>query len=410
MKTNLKTNYLPFVLLLIIGLTVFALAAKPALAEGKTLFPVTGAVGGGHTLDTKPIQAAIDRCAAAGGGTVVIPKGEFLSGALFLKPRVNIELTEGAVLAASTNIADFPTLPRVRFEGHFQEHAASLLNADHCDDFHLTGPGTLNGNGAAYWRSHLENGRPRLCEIINSRDVTVNGVKFLNSPSWNLHFYNCQNCLIENCRFKARGPSTDGTDIDSSQNVTVKGCYYAVNDDCVCLKGNRYDGLDQTPKSPPVENVHVLDCTFVHGMGALVLGTEATVIRNVDFKDSTVRGKMPMLRIKLRPDTAGQDYANIFVHDIKLDGTGKILSLEPWHGTKVAPGKAARGKVSNVTVENITGTFGSFGKFSGALTDVRNVTLRNIDVQVTGDTHLITGHIANLKMENVKVDATRAAK
>ena len=291
--------------------------------------------------------------------------------------------------------------------GHFLEHATSLLNVDGCDHFHLTGPGMLNGNGEAYWKSSYPIGRPRLAEIINSKDVVVSGVRFFNSPQWNLHFYNCQDGTVENCRFeispKAKGPSTDGTDIDSSENITIKGCYFSVNDDCVCLKGNRYDGLDQEPKSPPVKNIHVTDCTFVRGMGALTLGTEATVIRDVEFKNSTVSGNMPMLRIKLRPDTAGQDYANVRVHDIKLDGSGKILSLEPTHGTKVPADKATHGKISNVTVENITGSFGAFGKFSGAITDVRDVTLRNINVKVSGDANLISDKVVNLKTENVNV-------
>ncbi|HWC61520.1 MAG TPA: glycosyl hydrolase family 28 protein, partial [Verrucomicrobiae bacterium] len=153
----------------------------------------------------------------------------------------------------------------------------------------------------------------------------------------------------------------------------------------------------------------ITDCTFVRGMGALSLGTEATVIRDVEFKNSTVRGNIPMLRIKLRPDTAGQDYANVHVHDIKLDGRGRILSLEPTHGTKVAPEKAAKGKISNITVENITGNFGSFGRFSGAITDVRDVTLRNIDVKVSGDANLDTNSVVNLKIEKVNVTAVPQA-
>ncbi len=389
---------------------IFLAAAAASMAANSTGVSIAnfGAVGDGQTVNTKSIQAAIDHC-ADGGGTVVIPKGEFVSGALFLKAGVNIELAEGAILKASTNIVDFPTQPNVRFEGHFQEHAASLLNIDHCDHFRLTGPGMLDGNGAAYWSAPLPKGRPRLSEICNSKDVIVSGVRFTNSPSWNLHLYNCQDSMVENCRFeispKGKGPSTDGTDIDSSQNITVKGCYYSVNDDCICLKGNRYDGLDQTPKSPPVENIHITDCTFVRGMGALSLGTEATMIRDVEFKNSTVQGNIPMLRVKFRPDTAGQDYANVHVHDIRLDGRGRILSLEPTHGTKVAPEKAAKGKISNITVENITGNFGSFGKFSGAITDVHDITLRNIEVTVSGDANLDTTNIVNLKIENVKVTA-----
>lgn len=389
--------------LLIVLLTGVALAVSASPGR----FVITNAVGDGQTVNTAAIQSVIDACSQAGGGTVVIPKGELVSGALFLKPGANLELAEGAVLKASTNIADFPTLPNVRFEGRFSEHATSLLNVDGHDHFRLTGPGTLDGQGEAYWNAKLPLGRPRLAEIINSKDVLVSGVKFTNSPSWNLHLYNCKDSVVENCRFeigpKAKGPSTDGVDIDSSQNVTVKGCFFNVNDDCVCLKGNRYDGLDQLPGSLPVEKVLVTDCTFVRGMGALTLGTEATVIRNVEFKDSTVSGRMPMFRIKYRPDTAGQDYANVHVHDIKLDGTGKILSLEPTHGTKVPSDKASRGKISNVTIENISGSFGAFGKFSGAITDIRDITLRNIHVHVSGDPNLIAEKIFNLKLENVNV-------
>jgi len=386
--------------LVIFASGIYARASTASIAD-------FGAIGDGKTLNTKSIQAAIDHCSQSGGGTLAVPKGDFRSGALFLKPGVNIQLAEGAILKASTNIADFPTQPNVRFEGHFQEHATSLLNVDHCDHFRLTGPGMLDGQGAAYWSSNLPKGRPRLAEICNSKDVIISGVHFTNSPSWNLHLYNCRDSVVENCRFeispKGKGPSTDGTDIDSSQNITVKGCYYSVNDDCVCLKGNRYDGLDQTPKSPPVENIHISDCTFVRGMGALTLGTEATVIRNVEFKNSTVEGNIPMLRIKYRPDTAGQDYSNVRVHDIKLNGRGRILSLEPTHGTKVAPDKASKGKLSNITVENITGSFGSFGRFSGAITDVRDITLRNINVKVSGDANLDTNGVMNLKLENVNV-------
>jgi polygalacturonase len=403
--TNIHPGFKAVSFKFIIAIIVSLMALTARAAE----VSVTdyGAVADGKTMDTRPIQAAIDHCAAADGGTVVIPKGEFISGALFLKPGVNVELSEGAILKGSSDIAEFPAAKKVRFEGHFQEHATSLLNVDRCDHFHLTGPGMLDGNGPAYWKAALATGRPRLCEICNSRDVVISGVRFTNSPSWNLHLYNCKDSVVVNCRFeiakKAKGPSTDGTDIDSSENIAVKGCYYSVNDDCICLKGNRYDGLDQEPKSPPVKNIHITDCTFARGMGALSLGTEATIIRDVEFKDSTVQGNMPMLRVKLRPDTAGQDYANVHVHDIKLDGSGRILSLEPSHGTKVAPDQAAKGKVSDFTVENITGNFGSFGTFAGTLTDVRDITLRNINVKVLGQPDLDTDSVINLKIENANV-------
>src|SRR5947209_3554483 len=88
------------------------------------------AAGNGKTLNTVAIQRAIDGCAASGGGTVVVPKGEFVTGSLFLRAGVNLELQEGSVLKASTSIEDFPILSGNRFEGHFQDWRAAIVNAE----------------------------------------------------------------------------------------------------------------------------------------------------------------------------------------------------------------------------------------------------------------------------------------
>jgi polygalacturonase len=374
-------------------------------------FPITSqsARGDGATMNTKAIQATIDQCAAAGGGTVVIPKGEFLTGALFLKPGVNLELSEGAVLKGSKAITDFPVLKNERFEGHFQDHVASLLNVVKCDHFHLSGPGVIDGNGEAYWSLKSPDGRPRLCMVRDSAHVVVSGVRFMSSPSWNLHLYHCQDSVVENCRFEipdsGKGPSTDGTDIDSCENTVVQGCYYSVNDDCICLKGNRYDGLNQEPTSPPVKNVHVLNCTFVRGMGALTLGTEATLIQDVEMEHCTVRGNMPMFRVKFRPDTPGQDYRNIHVHDISLDGRGTVLSFEPFHGTKVAVPTRPISQITQIVVENITGHYGSFGKITGGTTaQVTAITLRNLNVTVSKDASMNADGVIGLTLEGVVIN------
>src|SRR5262245_4215091 len=113
----------------------FLFAPIASAASPRHLVTEKGAVADGTTLNTKALQAAIDECAASGGGTLVFPKGEFLSGALFLKPGVNIELAEGAVLKGSKDFADFPVQEHVRFEGHFQTRVTSLLNLDNCSHF-----------------------------------------------------------------------------------------------------------------------------------------------------------------------------------------------------------------------------------------------------------------------------------
>ncbi len=109
-----------------------------------------GAVGDGVTLNTVAIQKAIDTLAANRGGTLVIPKGEFLSGAIFLKPGVNLHLDKGAVLKGSTNIEDYPEL-MTRIEGHFQVWVPALVNASNVDHLRITGKGTISGGGKPFW-------------------------------------------------------------------------------------------------------------------------------------------------------------------------------------------------------------------------------------------------------------------
>src|ERR1044071_2040617 len=109
-----------------------------------------GAVGDGKTLNTASIQSAVDQLASKGGGTLVIHKGVFLSGAIFLKPGVNLHLEEGAVLKGSTDRKDYPKM-RTRIEGHFEEWLPALVNADRVDHLRITGSGTLDGNGAPFW-------------------------------------------------------------------------------------------------------------------------------------------------------------------------------------------------------------------------------------------------------------------
>ena len=294
-------------------------------------------------------------------------------------------------------------------KGIFEQWRVALLNAENADHLRITGPGTLDGSGPSFWKAKTTNGRPRICFVRDSSDVTISGVHFKDSASWNLHFYDCKDVTVENSTFEipdnSKGPSTDGTDVDSCQNVTIRGCVYSVDDDCVCLKGNRYDGLGQRPVSPPVEHVRVTDCTFKRGMGAVSLGTEATQVHDVEMDHCTVTGRMPMLRVKMRPDTPGQDYENVRVHDIKLEGKGVILSFELTHGTKVPP-QPPKSIIRDVTVADISGTFGSFGKIAANdNTQIGDISLKNFNVQVS-NAQLNSDGVSGLTCDNVIVNDT----
>jgi alpha-L-rhamnosidase len=381
-----------------------------------------GAIADGKTLNSKAIQAVIDECAKK-GGTVVIPKGEFLTGSLFLKPGVNLEFQEGGVLKGSTDINDYPKT-MTRIEGHFESWPAALLNGDKVDHLRITGPGTLDGSGAAFWKefydkrsldkktTNLSVPRPRLTLLQNSKDVKISGINYKNSGFWNLHLYKCKDLTVENCRFTApdgrvpddHAPSSDGIDIDCSQDITISKCFFSVGDDCIALKGTKGPFAMQDKDSPPVERIHILDCVFEAGGGIVTCGSEATIVRDVNVERCITR-KPTVLRLKLRPDTP-QQYENISLKDITMENGGAIFNIAPWSQYFDLKGQLPpKSIVRNITITNVKGTGNSsLGKILGNPgTEFGEITLKNVDVQLKSAT-LELGDIKGLKFENVIVN------
>ena len=364
------------------------MAADPAGAKGapradvRTPITAFGAVADGATMNTQAIQKAIDQTAAAGGGTVVIPKGTFLSGSVFLKQGVNLHIEKDGVLKGSTSTDDYPKM-RTRIEGHFEPWLPALVNADGLTGLRITGEGTLDGSGAPFWAAfrtriaadrttkNLDVPRPRLMLIQNSTDVLVSGLHFKDSGFWNLHLYRCRNVTVDGLDIVAGAgsPSTDGIDIDSSQYITIKNTTIANNDDCIALKGTKGPSAMDDKDSPPVEHIRIMDCTFLRGGGVVTCGSEATIVRDVVVERCKVgepgsRTNIPVVRLKLRTDTP-QLYEDIHVRDITLESTGgRLIAIEPWSQYFDLQGKPKPSRhVRNVTVSNVKGTSIAWGAF-----------------------------------------------
>ena len=302
-----------------------------------------GAVNDSTLVQTEAIQRAVD-AAAAEGGTVVIPKGVWLSGALFFKPGTHLLLEEGAVLKGSTDVADFPDIP-VHIEGVLQPYVSALINADHCDGFTISGSGTLDGNGLPYWKAfwarrkenpactNLEVRRPRMIGISNSSDITIEGIHLRNSAFWNIHLYKCRGVKVYGVDIYApekpvRAPSSDGIDLDACENVHIRGCRFATCDDLIAMKGGKGPWADTDPDNGPVRNVLVEDCHFGHGPGVLVFGSECVRAENIVLRNSTVDGTDRLVWLKMRPDTP-QRYSHITVKNV--NGRVKYaIFVKPW--------------------------------------------------------------------------------
>lgn len=410
---------------LIASASLWPFAAKAfAASTHELLITRSGAVADDSTVNTKAIQAAIDQLAARGGGTVVVPRGVFVSGALFFKPRVNLRLTEGAVLKCSTDLSNFPA-QRTRIEGHFMEHfTPAFINATHCNGFQLTGDGTLDGDGMpiweAFWKGRAENKkfantalpRARLALIEGSKDVRIDGITFKDSQFWNCHLYNNDGVLVRNVHFQVpddyrQAPSTDGIDIDSSRDVTVDGCVFSVTDDCIACKGSKGPRAMQDKDSPPVERIRVRNCTFKRGGGVLTCGSEATIVRDVIAEDCTITGKVRIATLKLRPDTP-QHYENITFRNITSEGQSSgIIQMAPWSQYFDLQGmEPPKSIVRNLKITGIKGTFTSFGiiKPNPGQTEISDVLLKDFDVTITRNDKLNTSGVTGLKLENVVVN------
>ena len=412
---------------LLLSTPFWAAAAAKGAASREASITDFGAVAADATVNTKSIQAAIDHLAASGGGTVVVPQGVFVSGALFFKPKVNLHLENGAVLKCSTDVtANFPP-QRTRIEGHFENNFnPALINAKGCDGFHISGDGTLDGAGRPIWdlfwklraassdpRNFANIGIPRarMALLESSRGVTVEGVTFKDSQFWNLHLYKCDGVVVRQARFQVpddyrQAPSTDGIDVDSCRNVTVDGCYFSVTDDCIALKGSKGPNALQDKDSPPVEHIHVRNCTYKRGGGVLTLGSEATIVRDVTVENCKVIGEVGVATVKLRPDTP-QEYEDISFHDITLDNSrASIVSIRPWSQYANLQGEAPpHSVVRNFSMAGITGHSGSFGTIrpNPGQTTISDVTFKGFDVTLERPVLDASG-VTNLKFEHVIVN------
>lgn len=281
-----------------------------------------GAAGDGSALDTAAIQKAVDACAAGGGGTVRIPAGRYLTGPIFLRSCIQVEIEAGAVLLGSTNFNDYPPIDG-RWEGVHHKVYASLFTGQGLHDIAITGRGVLDGQGAGWWAANrktmdlrkkmklkgrepenppgspLRYDRPRMINLYNCTNVLIRDLTIQNSPAWNVHPVYCENVTLDNLTILApsRSANTDGVDPDSCRNVRISNCHIDVGDDCIVIKSGYNE--DGRRVGIPCENILISNCTFAHGHGGVAIGSEMSgSVRNVTVVNCVFDGTERGLRVK----------------------------------------------------------------------------------------------------------------
>ena len=220
-----------------------------------------GAVGDGTTLTTKAIQDAIDAAHNAGGGKVIFPKGTYLSGAIFVKSNVELNITEGAVIKAIQDDSQYPER-ETRVAGIEMEWPSALINVYEQKNVRITGKGIIDGNGKYWWDKFwgdpkfsggmwvdykkrnvrwavdYDCKRVRAVVVYKSENVLLKDFTVKRSGFWTVTMTYCNrvhvNGVIVRNNIDGHGPSSDGINTDSSKDILVENCDIDCNDDNLC--------------------------------------------------------------------------------------------------------------------------------------------------------------------------------
>ena len=363
-------------------------AAEPALP----VFDPTayGAKGNGQTNDGPAIQRAIDACARAGGGTVCLPAGNFLSGTLVLKSNVILHLTAGVTLRGSRQVADYAPL--------------HLIYAQDAENIGLEGEGTIDGSGEAFWDARFKAKKERpspLIELVGCRNVHIRDVHIRNLPGWGIHPWECDGVFIRGISMVTdmRGPNTDGIDPDCSRNVFISDCYIEGGDDAICLKtGKRSLGLP----APPCEHVLVNNCVLVSDDSAIKLGTASYGdFRDCTFANCVISGSRYGIAMYIKDGALveGIRFSNITIDTSVAHYNERTSSARQWIEYPIfldlekRTDESALGRIRDVSFSDIRiRTKGRVLVSGPPERPLENVSFRNVLMRMTGYEPVETQH------------------
>lgn len=344
-----------------------ASAAPPATHDVRAF----GATGTGRDLDTAAFQAAIDACAAAGGGTVVVPPGRFRTALIELKTGVTLRLSAGAVLVASSERTDYP-----------RRH---LIYAKDAARIGIEGPGVIDGNGDAFFDGDL---KPRdwrlgpLIELVGCREVRVEGVTIRDAPAWTLRPKNCVGVQIRgiNILDDLRKVNSDGIDVDSCRDVMISDCRIIAGDDCIVLKTTNHEGEPTT-----CENVVVTNCVMESSASALKLGTESIGdFRHILFSNCVIRDSRTGIALMAKDGGTMEavHFSNISITTKRKWGRGHEWPIHIDSEQRTDTSKLSR--IRDVTLSDITvHTRGRIILQGQPGADIEGLVLSNVTMRVT---------------------------
>jgi hypothetical protein len=347
------------------------------------------------SVQTAALQKAIDGCFKRGGGTVVIPPGEFISGALQLRSNVTLKLENGALLKGSLDTADY-LINGIRH---------GMIYAQNERNIAIVGQGTIDGNGTAFMvsdRSHVsadfdreytrqgkdfmpedeifEDGpvaydyRPGMMVVIlSSENVRIKDVTFKDSPEWTIRFGECDDVWVDGISIynNLMIPNSDGIHCTASRNIRISNCDIRAGDDAIIITGFPnsigVDGSDEERDKDLgkdrignnlgfAENVTVTNCVLQSRSAGIRIGYGSVPIRRCVFENIVIYGSNRGIGVFAR------DHANIsqiqfnnIIIQTRLHSGHWWGNGEPIHVSAIPQNSEIPvGKISEISFRNIT--------------------------------------------------------
>jgi polygalacturonase len=400
---------------------VYSLPAKAETSEGwamvpdilKQIVPPTfpdqdflitdyGAIGDGTTDSTDAFKLAIEAAHNAGGGKVVVPAGEFLTGAIYLKSNVNLHVTKDATVKFSQDPQDYLPLVKTRWEGVELMNYSPLIYAYGEENIAITGEGTLDGQGDNEhwwpWKGKKEYGyvngdpeqstarnklfqmaedgvpveerifgegsylRPSFIQPYESKNILIQGVTIKDSPMWQLNPVLSENITVDNVTIIGHGPNNDGIDPESVKNMIIKNSYFDNGDDCIAIKSGR--NADGRRVNVPTENIIIENNHMKDGHGGVVIGSEMSgSVRNVFARNNLMDSPNLDRALRIKTNSVrGGVVENVYLKDNIVESIGGEVILIDMYYEEGDSGDFTP-IVRNIEVDNLHSKGGKYGLY-----------------------------------------------
>jgi polygalacturonase len=388
----------------------------------KVVFSVMdfGATANRQQSNTQAFAAAILHCHKQGGGKVIIPAGEYLTGPIHLLANVNLHLEAGCTLFFSTNPNDYLPAVFTRWEGMELMGYSPLVYAFGQDNIALTGKGTLNGQademtwwpwkGGKTWgkegiatqaaaRKSLEQDtesnrpvseriytegsqiRPSFVQFYQCNKVLIEDITITQAPFWLINPVLCNNVTVRGVTCASLGPNSDGCDPESCKNVIIENCIFDTGDDCIAIKSGR--NADGRRIGVAAENIVIRNCQMRSGHGGIVIGSEISGGAHHIFAENCVMSS----------------------HDLERGLRFKTNSVRGGKITQVYFRNIDIGDVQTAIVIDFGYEEGDSGKFTP---EIDHIEIRNLHCKNAKQIFNIAGYerspIRHLHLVNVQID------